>query len=585
MTATTETSKTPQATAPSTQTQITTAAECKTALESNLTQLRHLETEKATLLQHSKQREQEEEQQWLTFQSQYDAALKEKQHYETTLNERDVTIIQLEHEQKKIEELPTNQETEEQLTQWQVEYNTVMAEKDNVELKLQQNKKHLIELRALQSNYMKEREKEDADMWTEFQGRYDAALMEKRYCEDLWKKFQLEEGGEGGGEEEEDVKLSFTTNNATAMSNADNNMDGNIDEEKRGGACTTITTSCAIEYKKDLSALDKFLHSPGDDNSVVSGKSSRSVNSKSVRRKDVIKPIALDEQSDMTPRKAAEECVFVANMDGTLVEQPLAKNYWPSSSNPKNNGNGDETILEQSNPQCDQQLFALVVHDPTQKPPRPTNLEPEEGRAALSLENDPPGESPTNPPYIDHRNDIINDSSSTSYLGEGGRLFKNVQWVDPKDAHDEDIDYGLLNAYERMSSSRAAVVTNDQSLALLQIVDPPSDLPKNNYYPEEDDSSSKARLKKASMLLRGNKRIRIATISSGYKTANYFVREDLDTRIYFHELEDAINYMTRRGYARMKKEDEEEWIELIGKAHGVVKVRVLCSTNCFLCVN
>jgi hypothetical protein len=105
--------------------------------------------------------------------------------------------------------------------------------------------------------------------------------------------------------------------------------------------------------------------------------------------------------------------------------------------------------------------------------------------------------------------------------------------------------------------------------------DPPEDLPKNNQYPEEDECSGpvvhESGPTKAS-ILRDNKRIRIATISSGYKKANYFVREDLDTRIYFHHLEDAVGYMSKRGYAKMNKEDERDWMKLLGKAHGVVKV-------------
>ncbi|KAL7539486.1 hypothetical protein ACHAXR_009338 [Thalassiosira sp. AJA248-18] len=76
--------------------------------------------------------------------------------------------------------------------------------------------------------------------------------------------------------------------------------------------------------------------------------------------------------------------------------------------------------------------------------------------------------------------------------------------------------------------------------------------------------------------------MRIATISSGYKKANFFVREDLDTRIYFHDLEDAIGYMARRGYTKMQGEEAREWKMLLGKAHGVVKVRLilLLQYNC-----
>lgn len=54
----------------------------------------------------------------------------------------------------------------------------------------------------------------------------------------------------------------------------------------------------------------------------------------------------------------------------------------------------------------------------------------------------------------------------------------------------------------------------------------------------------------------------------------FFVREDLDTRIYFNQLEDAIGYMGRRGYAKMRPEEEEEWRGTLEKAHKVVKVNV-----------
>jgi hypothetical protein len=438
--------------------------------------------------------------------------------------------------------------------------------------------------------------------------------------------------------------------------------DSNDDDDDTSLGATTIASipSRAIEYKKDLSALDKFLPAAQDENSGVSGRSNRSVSSRSVRRRDVIKPIDLfdekikhsettpakqdivvakiddttersvssrsvrrrdvikpidlfDEKinhSEITPAKQdmvvakiddttdrsvssrsvrrrdvikpidlfdekinhsettpAKQGMMVAKIDDTADEKHLSP--WAYSNDGVEDG---IDIVEQSNPQCDQQL-ALVVHNPKQRTPRPTNLEPEEGRAALQLGNDPPGESPKERPYIDPNDDAIYDSSSVSYIGGGGR-FRNVQWVDPKNVHVEDIDFDILKAYERMTDRGVA---NDQppynSLEQQQqlLMDPPEDLPRNNYYPGEDDSSSKARMTKAS-IIRDNRRIRIATISAGYKTANFFVREDLDTRIYFHELEDAINYMSRRGYARMKKDDEREWFKLLARAHGVVKV-------------
>ena len=68
-----------------------------------------------------------------------------------------------------------------------------------------------------------------------------------------------------------------------------------------------------------------------------------------------------------------------------------------------------------------------------------------------------------------------------------------------------------------------------------------------------------------------NPRMRVATVSSGYRRANFFVREDLDTRIYFHCIEDAVGYMARRGYSKMAREEEREWRHLLERAHKVVK--------------
>mmetsp|Transcript_6101 Transcript_6101/g.9492 ORF Transcript_6101/g.9492 Transcript_6101/m.9492 type:complete len:899 (+) Transcript_6101:192-2888(+) len=632
-----------------------------------------LEQEKQTLKANSKKREKEEEEQWVRFQSQYDAALKQKQLCESALQDVDKVITTLEQEKEKLMELKTNKETEEEMAQWQVKYDDAMTKKNEAELKLKGEKERLSELRGKQSAYLKAREEDEDATWREFQERYDSALKERKECEAdyLLKVKKAEEAvmlqggdeetveeeetkeedavsskslsppldesspqseedkendiGEGGGE---DVALitdrsaiapndsdaaemssagtqnsdkvevddnSFIGEVSTIISESQQNVnnddgdddndelnetrlqeeastqnqsnqmmtyDGNDDDTSLGA--TTIS-SRAAEYKKDLSALDKFLPPAEDENSFVSGRSSsRSISSRSIRRRNVIKPMDLDELSSTSTLPTAREgAVFVAKIDGTVEE--------------KSSSLDDDKNVVQSNPQCDDEQFAMVVRDPKQKAPRPTNLEPEEGRAALYLGNDPPGESPNKRPYIDPNDDAINDSSSNSDTGGQGRRCRNVQWVDPKHVHEEDIDFGLLSIYERMagrSASNEQSSANNLSKAQQQpVTDPPEDLPKNNYHPEGDDDSSSAKAKRTkASILRDNRRIRIATISSGYKTANYFVREDLDTRIYFHELEDAVNYMTRRGYARMKKEDEGEWHKLIGKAHGVVKI-------------
>ena len=634
--------------------------ECHAVLTETNELIHHLQKEKEALMIKSKKRQADEEEQWDRFQSQYDAALKEKHQCESTFTIYDTAVTTLETEKEQLMELATNKETEVQMTQWQTKYDDAIKEKDTAEFHLHKEKERLADLREIQSAYLKKREEEETSMWDEFQERYDVALEDKKDCEMALtikeeemmrlqeeKVAELKEydtssvnlslsdrdgqdvNGGGGGDVSLITDPSATmTNSAIAeildmhqnqqLQHHHHHPGGSIDDGKKGDVstitesqhnttvnngddddgldethhdhmmayddgdddddddddddntslgATTIASSVsrAMEYKRDLAALDKFLPISGDESSVMSGRSgrsTRSVSSRSVRRRDVIKPVALllDEQNNNDNKT---DGMLVAKIDDTAEEKPLSP--WALSNHGGEVSGND--VVEQSNPQCDQQL-ALVLHDPKQRTPRPTNLEPEEGRAALQLGNDPPGEP---------NDDAMNDLSSVSYVGGGGR-FRNVQWVDPKNIRDEDIDFGILKAYERMTGRG---IVNDRLPATSvkqqqqqRMIDPPEDLPKNNYHPAEDDSSnsSKARLTKAS-LLRDNTRIRIATISSGYKKANYFVREDLDTRIYFHELEDAINYMSRRGYARMEKEDERDWIKLLGRAHNVVKVR------------
>merc|ERR1719232_316399 len=93
---------------------------------------------------------------------------------------------------------------------------------------------------------------------------------------------------------------------------------------------------------------------------------------------------------------------------------------------------------------------------------------------------------------------------------------------------------------------------------------PANDPSRHHEFPSLDADAAVSRLL-------SNPRTRIATVSSGYRKANFFVREDLDTRIYFHQLEDAVGYMARRGYSRMTGEEERESRELLRRAHGVVK--------------
>jgi hypothetical protein len=634
--------------------------ECKAALHETQELILKLEQERETLASNSKTREEEEEEQWAKFQAGYDEALKEKESCEAAFKEKDETVTAIENEKEKLMELKTNKETEEwvQSTKWQERYDDAIKEKDEAEFILLKEKERLSELREIQSAYLKKREEEEALMWKDFNERYDAALEEKELVEAALKikeeemlalqeeevslmhkiaeeQLQQEKNGEVGsgsfeigstfsvgsnnigdievvngrrvsvvkeeGKEEgegNDVSTKGEVSAITEPESHDHMMAYGDDDDNTSLGATTIASSVSrtMEYKKDLSALDKFLP-PKDDGSVVSGmsgrsgRSSRSVSSKSIRRRDVIKPVIFDDEKKSKDVPVEQEGMVVAKIDDTAK----TTSPWALSNH---GGNINESDIVEANPQCDQQLAlvvstetAMVVHDPKQRAPRLTNLEPEEGRAALKLGHDPPGELPTERPFIDPNDEIINDSSSVSVMmmGREGR-FRNVQWVDPTKVQDEDIDFGILEAYERFAGERERKYQQQEQpesrngsldqRSARSISDPPEDLPKNNEYPEEDECSgpvvhesvTDTRPTKAS-ILRDNKRIRIATISSGYKKANYFVREDLDTRIYFHHLEDAVGYMSKRGYTKMNKEDERDWMKLLGKAHGVVKVR------------
>ena len=154
--------------------------------------------------------------------------------------------------------------------------------------------------------------------------------------------------------------------------------------------------------------------------------------------------------------------------------------------------------------------------------------------------------------------------------------YRSVKWVDPKSVDVDNIDYGVLMDYELLTTDLSTNNgindgegnNNVNSTALVvKSVDPPES-------PSTTNSVSDPIVKQVDVLLNllTNLRTRIATISSGYKKANYFVREDLDTRIYFRQLEDAMGYMARRGYKRMVGDEEKEWRAILERAHGVVKV-------------
>jgi len=65
--------------------------------------------------------------------------------------------------------------------------------------------------------------------------------------------------------------------------------------------------------------------------------------------------------------------------------------------------------------------------------------------------------------------------------------------------------------------------------------------------------------------------LNIATISAGFEKGYFLVREEKGLRVYFDFFEEAFNYISNKGYARMGKEEEEEWCQLIRHANASIK--------------
>mmetsp|Transcript_11734 Transcript_11734/g.24345 ORF Transcript_11734/g.24345 Transcript_11734/m.24345 type:complete len:915 (-) Transcript_11734:178-2922(-) len=393
-------------------------------------------------------------------------------------------------------------------------------------------------------------------------------------------------------------------NNYVSLSNDTNNQESNnksssssmIDQE----SFYSHISSPQARFEANKQAFESRFSSG---NSVLSNYSTASKKSaKSVRRRDVITPLAdFGDWNNSNNSKTASALPIIdgatagASGDGPQagggeVFRPVP--VAPSNAVPSNpesamvlhsNNNADNsnqwTLPEQA-PSADSR--ALVVHSKHKSPSRPRGLEPDEAACRGRSGRDPPGESPNERPFIGApRVNRSSDESVGSNTSRNSRKaqwnMRNVQWVDPKTVMNErDIDFGVLRHYELLAN----VDGNDDSgmdfpgptnHSECRGVDADGDYQGMMMTGGAHNDTAANPLHPCSELLTP-KRIRIATISSGYKKANFFVREDLDQRIYFHDLEDAINYMAKRGYARMRKEDELEWMKLLGKAHGVVKV-------------
>mmetsp|Transcript_15666 Transcript_15666/g.25750 ORF Transcript_15666/g.25750 Transcript_15666/m.25750 type:complete len:270 (+) Transcript_15666:125-934(+) len=62
----------------------------------------------------------------------------------------------------------------------------------------------------------------------------------------------------------------------------------------------------------------------------------------------------------------------------------------------------------------------------------------------------------------------------------------------------------------------------------------------------------------------------IATISVGFERGDYLVREEKGFNVYFYFLEEAYNFVVQKGFSRMPKYEENDYMELIKRAQKSV---------------
>jgi len=62
------------------------------------------------------------------------------------------------------------------------------------------------------------------------------------------------------------------------------------------------------------------------------------------------------------------------------------------------------------------------------------------------------------------------------------------------------------------------------------------------------------------------------------------VREEKGQRVYFDFFEEAFNYIAYKGYIRMPKEEEHEWIDTMNAVHASVKGGMKYNTGKLLMV-
>ncbi|KAL3775546.1 hypothetical protein ACHAW5_001565 [Stephanodiscus triporus] len=62
----------------------------------------------------------------------------------------------------------------------------------------------------------------------------------------------------------------------------------------------------------------------------------------------------------------------------------------------------------------------------------------------------------------------------------------------------------------------------------------------------------------------------IATISAGFAKGDYLIREESGFNVYFDFLEEAYNFACEKGFARMPKQEEMDYMTIINRAHKSV---------------
>ena len=73
----------------------------------------------------------------------------------------------------------------------------------------------------------------------------------------------------------------------------------------------------------------------------------------------------------------------------------------------------------------------------------------------------------------------------------------------------------------------------------------------------------------------------IATISAGFEKGDFLVREEKGQRVYFDFFEEAFNYIAAKGYSRMPKGEEGEWMDLMVSSNFGMRVQSVCIRGWF----